>query len=187
MKSVAILASLLLAACVQATDADPPTASSSDDAIVLPADATTTAWWEPGKMDVDNLWPLGQGITSAQVLYKKASDSSTGATFVAFVVWNGNRVGRIFRVHVGSDGGNFHDAVQAMIGARTFGVPGTNSSTGGNTTIGHGTPQPHPNVDGPITFDPSYLNVVKTHANTIRTAITDFVTFDPTATGVSVP
>lgn len=183
MKCLAILLAGSLAACVSQSDAS-PTESTTDDltAVAVPAstapEPTTSVWWDQ-KKGLDDLWPNDQGITSAQVLYRKAADSSSGPTFVAFVVWNANHVGRIFRVHVGADGGSFHDAVQAMIGQRVFGHDGNDSSSGGTTTSGSGKPTPHPNVDGPITYSVDYLNNVRNNAAVIHAAYVNFENFDP--------
>ena len=110
-------------------------------------------------------------------MVRKGPDGSDGPTFLAFVVWNGNFVGKIFRVKVGPDGVNFRTTVTNINATRTFGFPDNNSSASGNAGTGGVTPLPHPNVDGNIAFTADYLNNAKMNAQIIQNATADFVNF----------
>jgi hypothetical protein len=173
MRVMAALIILALAGCVtQQLD-------STAQSITLP-EQTDSVFWVPKTNDGNDIWPSGQGITTTQVMIRKGPDSSAGATFIAFVIWNGNFVGKIFRVHVGSDGTDFHQVLANITSARTFGFPDHNSTSTGNVTSGSGTPLPHPNVDGTVHYTPSELGNVKTNAAVILNATNDFLNFTET-------
>jgi hypothetical protein len=149
---------------------------TTTQSITLP-EQTDSVFWNPKTNVGSDIWPAGQGITSTQIMIRKGPDGSTGATFIAFVIWNGNFVGNIFRVHVGADGADFHQAAANITSTRTFGFPDHSTSSGGNPTTGSGTPLPHPNVDGTIHYSPSDLTNVKTNAAVILNATNDFMNF----------
>jgi hypothetical protein len=151
----------------------------STQTISLP-EANESVNWDPGKNDGNDIWPTGQGITTTQVMIKGAPDASDGPTFVAFVVWNGNFVGKIFRVHVGPPGVNFRQVVANINATRTYGLPDNSASSTGNGSTGGVTPLPHPNVDGNILFPPAYLINVKTNAAIIQNATANFMNFTGT-------
>jgi hypothetical protein len=170
MRHAISLLIITIAGCVA------PQLETSSQTITLP-EVNTSVAWEPGKTDGNDIWPTGQGITTTQVMIKGGPDSTTGPTFIAFVVWNGNFVGKIFRVHAGSDGVDFRQVVAGINATRTFGFPDREGSSTGNGTNGPVTPLPHPNVDGAITFPPAYLNNVKTNALIIHGATADFLNY----------
>jgi hypothetical protein len=152
---------------------------STAQAITLP-EQTDSVFWSPRLNDGNDIWPSDQAITTTQVMIRKGPMSSAGATFIAFVIWNGNFVGKIFRVHVGSDGADFHQALANITNARTFGLPDHNISSTGNVTSGSGTPLPHPNVDGAVHYTASELGNVKMNAQIILDATNDFLNFTET-------
>jgi hypothetical protein len=152
---------------------------TATQSITLP-EQTDSVFWNPKINDGADIWPTGQGIISTQIMIRKGPDSRAGATFIAFVIWNGSFVGKIFRVHVGADGADFHTTVANITSTRTFGFPDHSTSSGGNPTGGSGTPLPHPNVDGPIHYSASDLTNVRTNALIILNATNDFVNFTET-------
>lgn len=170
MRHAAVLLLITLAGCVA------PQLDTMAQAITLP-EATDSAFWDPQVNVGTDIWPAGQGITSTQIMMKKGPDSSAGPTFIAFVVWNGNFVGKIFRVHLGADGADFAATSHNITATRTNGFPDHTTSSGGNPTAGSGTPLPHPNVDGSIHYTATFLNNVKTNASIILNATGDFINF----------
>lgn len=184
MKIIASLFALAITACV-APMAEPET--TTEQSITLP-ERSDSELWVPKLNSGNDIWPAGQGITSTQVMIKKGPASSAGPTFIAFVIWNGNFVGRIFRVHNGSDGADFHQAAAGIGTVRTVNFPDNSNSSTGNVTGGSGTPLPHPNVDGTIHYLPSSLTNVKTSAMAILTATNNFVNFvEPAVVIVPAP
>ena len=177
MKLCALLSLCLLACVTEPTTTDPTATdhiATDRQAITLP-EATDSIFWIPNKHGANDLWPTGQGIPSAYVLIKRGPAASTGATFLAFVVWNGNFVGKIFRVRVGADGENFRAVVSNTNATRTFGFPDNNAGSAGNGGGGGVPPIPHPNLDGAVHLPTRYLDGVKTAAGAIDAATRDFM------------
>jgi hypothetical protein len=177
MKTAATLFLLVLASC--ATPSDPGTSVTEENAVivrVLPA-VNTTCQWVPGKTcyglanDGNNIWPTGMGITSVQVLTRSGPTRLSGSqqTFLAFVIWNNTTVGRIFRVDIGSDGANWRDVLSNVTATRTFNNLDFNTGSTGTASGGPVNP-PHPNVEGPITFESTYLGAVTGFAGAIDDA-----------------
>lgn len=149
-------------------------------------EATTSTWWNPARFTYADIWPSGHGITSTQILFRRAADSSTGSTYVAFVVWNGNFVGRIYRVHA-SDGADFSSSVAQLTAMRASTGPDNSVSSTGNTTSGTPKPVPHPNVDGDITYSPGYLTNARTTAAALLNVTTPFRTYVDTTAINEIP
>jgi hypothetical protein len=183
MKLAVVFAVLAITGCAGAIDQD---TSTADQAAVVPAglpSTTSTCQWQVDQMcygqlnDGNNLWPTGIGITSAFVLTRSGPTRLSGrqATFLAFVVWNDSVVGRIFRVDVGSSNAtNFNSVVANTFAGRTTSLPDTTEGQGGATSGGP-SPPPHPNVEGPITFDSTYLGAVTSSSAIIHRATLDFL------------
>lgn len=184
MKIAVALAVLAVTGCATA-DQDATTAAADQAAAVptaLPSTSTTCQWQVDqtcyGQLnDGNNLWPTGIGITSAFVLTRSGPTRLSGRqpTFLAFVVWNDSVIGRIFRIDVGtSNAVNFNSVSANTFAARTFNLPDTQEGSTGST-FGSPTPPPHPNVEGPITFDSTYLGAVTSNAAIIHRATLDFL------------
>jgi hypothetical protein len=185
----------LLSACAGAPgEGDDSQASASQGSVVInprePApvqpfpktEPTTSTWWTPGKLTYADLWPLDHGITSAQVVYRKEIDSSTGPTHVAFVVWNGTFVGRIYRIHNNADGSEFLNSVAQLNATRVNVGPDNSVSSSGNGTGGNTKPPPHPNVDGDILYNPDDLDNARLAGKNLLNITTRFLNFQETAT-----
>jgi hypothetical protein len=171
MKLTAPLLLLALGACTTEQLAT----QSQPQSLSLP-EATDSVTWIPGTHDGGDIWPTAQGIHSAQVLIRKGPDRSDGPTFIAFVVWNGNFVGKIFRVRAGADGANFRAVMSNVTAARTFGVSNFSWSSTGNGGGGDGNPPiPRPHIDGECHFNVEYLNRLKNRAAAIEDLTTDFM------------
>jgi hypothetical protein len=184
MKLAVALAVLAVTGCATATDQDVTTAAADQAAVVptgLPS-TSTTCQWQVDQMcygqlnDGNNLWPTGMGITSAFVLTRSGPTRLSGRqpTFLAFVVWNDSVVGRIFRVDVGSSNATNFNNVLANTFATRSNLPDTQEGSTGST-YGSPTPPPHPNVEGPITFDSTYLGAVTSNSAIIHRATLDFL------------
>ena len=173
MRQVALLSFVALASCVA------PQLDTASQSISVP-EATDSVFWNPRINVGSDIWPAGQGITSTQIMMKKGPDSSAGPTFIAFVIWNGNFVGKIFRVHLGADGADFAGTSHNINATRVNASPDHSTSSGGNPIAGSGTPLPHPNVDGAIHYSTTFLNNVKTNAVIILNATNDFIDFTET-------
>lgn len=188
MKFAVALAVLAVTGCATAVDSE---SSTADQATVLPAGlptTTTSCLWQIdhtcyGQLnDGNNLWPPEMGINSAYVLMRSGPTRLSGRqpTFLAFVVWNDAVVGRIFQLDTGTrDAANFLTVSAATFASRTqavgtSGLPDPNAGSTGSTG-GGGPPLPHPNVEGPLTFDPIYLGGVVNTAATIHKATADFM------------
>lgn len=180
MRSAATLLVLVLASCASPTD--PDTTATGQAATTLPQ-VNTSCQWIAGKTcygqpnDASNIWPTGIGITSVQVLTRSGPTRLDGRqqTFLAFVVWNDQVVGRIFRLDVGSsDAVNWNNLSANTFAARTFGLPDTRAGAAGATS-GSPSPPPHPNVEGPITFESTYLDAVTTSAASVDAATKAFL------------
>ncbi|HEY6178656.1 MAG TPA: hypothetical protein VIX73_29600 [Kofleriaceae bacterium] len=183
MKAVATLLVLILASC--ATGTEPDTATTQDNATVirLLPQVDTSCQWVAGRAcygqpnDGNNIWPAGMGITRVQVLVRGGPTRADGkqATFLAFVVWNSTAVGRIFRIDLGSDDeADWHVKLDGIVAGRTLNIFDSEAGSQGST-VGSPTPPPHPNVIGPITFDSTYLDVVRRTAGTIDDATNAFL------------
>jgi hypothetical protein len=184
-----------LSACATApSDADDSQDSASQDSATITANAvsprepapvqpfpktepTTSTWWMPGKLTYVDLWPPDHGITSAQVVFHKEIDSSTGPTHVAFVVWNGTFVGRIYRIHNNADGADFLHNVQQLNASRVNGVPDNSVSSSGSATSGNPKPPPHPNVDDDITYLPRDLDNARVAGRGLLSVTTQFLDY----------
>lgn len=187
MKYAVTLAVLAATGCATAVDSE---SSTADQATVLPAGLTstsTTCLWQVDRNcygqlnDGNNLWPTGMGITSAYVLLRSGPTRLSGRqqTFLAFVVWNDAVVGRIFEVDVGtSNATNFNTVLANTFANRTFTLAGSGilDTSAGSTgsTAGSPSPPPHPNVEGPVTFDSTYLGTVVNVAATLRKTTNEF-------------
>jgi hypothetical protein len=91
------------------------------------------------------------------------------------VVWNDSVIGRIFRLDAGSsDAVNFNSVVANTLAGRTFNLPDTSAGSTGSTSGGP-VPPPHPNVEGPITFDSPYLGAVANDAAIINRTTGEFL------------
>lgn len=184
MKAAVTLLALLFAACEM--DSPPETATVEQHATTitraLPEVNTTCQWVTRGTCygqvnDGNNLWPAGMGITSVQVLVRSGPDrlEHKQPTFLAFVVWNSTAIGRIFRLDLGSaDAANWRATLDNIVAVRTTNLPDTQAGSTGSTIGGPG-PIPHPNVDGFITVDAPYLDVVRKQATAINDATTAFL------------
>jgi hypothetical protein len=184
MKAIATVVLFIAASCATGTDREASSTDTNEAIVILPVlpQVNTTCQWVPGKNcygqpnDGNNIWPSGLGITSVQVLTRSGPDrlAHTQPTFLAFVVWNRSTIGRIFRVDIGSDGADWRAALSNITATRTFSnLDFSTGSTG--TAAGGPSPPPHPNVDGQITFDPTYLDTVKRYAGVMDSATAGFL------------
>ena len=183
MKSAATLVFLVLAGCATAAD---QSTSSTDQAAIVPTglvQVNTSCQWVAGKTcygqanDGNNIWPTGMGITSVYVMLRSGPTRLSGRqpTFLALVVWNNEVVGRIFRIDVGgSDAVSWNNTAGNTFAARTFSLIDTQAGSAGATS-GSPSPPPHPNVEGPLTFDTNYLGAVTKHATAINDATSAFL------------
>ncbi len=183
MKFAVTLAVLAIAGC--ATAPDPETSTADQAAVVstgLLSTNTTCQWLVDqtcyGQLNNgNNIWPSGMGITSAFVLTRSGPTRLSGRqqTYLAFVVWNDSVIGRIFRIDVGtSNATNFNTVLANTFYTQTFNLPDTTSGQGG-ATAGSPSPPPHPNVEGPIVFDSTYLGTVASDAAILNRVTTDFL------------
>jgi hypothetical protein len=183
MKAVATLLVLVLASC--AMGSEPDTATTQDNATVIRVlpQVDTSCQWVAGRScygqpnDGNNIWPAGMGITTLQVLVRGGPTRFDGKqpTFLAFVVWNSTAVGRIFRIDLGTDDeADWHARLDGIVAGRTISLFDSEAGSQGST-VGSPTPPPHPNVIGPITFDSSYLDVVRRTAGVIDDATHAFL------------
>lgn len=184
MKAVAALLIVLCSACVtQGTDpASPGTEAPSPGTeaasqAVGSADAFVTTTYAIDKFVGEDIWPTGQSIHSTQVIYKRGPVRSDGPSYLAFIVWNGNVVGKVFCAHVGPEGADLRKLISDTTATRTLGVSSFTASTTGSGGAGPIIPTPHPNVDGELQFSSTYLANIKMHAqamlDTARTAMMD--------------
>ncbi|HEX8113066.1 MAG TPA: hypothetical protein VF516_35290 [Kofleriaceae bacterium] len=183
MKLAVTLAILTVTGCATAIDQD---TSTTDQAAIVPTglpSTSTTCQWVVDKTcygqlnDGNNLWPTGIGITSMFVMTRSGPTRLSGRqqTYLAFVVWNNSVVGRIFRLDVGSsDAANFTAVLGNIVAGRTLNLFDTTAGQGG-ATVGSPSPPPHPNVEGPITFDSTYLGTVANDAASMNRATLDFL------------
>lgn len=183
MKFAVTLAVLAVTGCAAAPD---PGTSTADQAAVVSTglvSVNTTCQWAVDQTcygqlnNGNNIWPTGMGITSAFVLTRSGPTRLSGRqqTFLAFVVWNDSVIGRIFRIDVGtSNATNFNSVLANTFATQTFNLPDTTAGQGG-ATAGSPSPPPHPNVEGPIVFDSTYLGTVASDAATLNRVTTDFL------------
>lgn len=185
MKYAISLLVLAIAGCTADPLAGAPATDTAASAattigiVPIPVEATDSVVWNPRINTGDELWPTTLNIHSAQLLIKRAPvDPVTGgARFLAFVVWNGSFVGRIYQGTVGAVGNDLRLKASATFATRTSGLPDHNSSSTGNASSGPVTPLPHPNVDGTFHFSTTYLDNVRTNALAILNATADFEAF----------
>ncbi|HET9620318.1 MAG TPA: hypothetical protein VFP84_03050 [Kofleriaceae bacterium] len=186
---------VLLSACASAPgEGDDAQVSTAQDRVtvvraepptVQPFPRTepiTSTWWAPGRLTYADIWPLDHGITSAQIVYRKEIDSSIGPTHVAFVVWNGSFVGRIYRIHNNADSTDFLLNVAQLEATRVSRGPDNSVSSSGNGTGGNTKPPPHPNVDEDITYNPDDLDNARVAGRALLNVTTRFIGFQTTAT-----
>jgi hypothetical protein len=83
-------------------------------------------------------------------------------------------VGRIFRVDVGDDGANWRAVLSNITAVRTFSNIDFNTGSTGTASGGPVNP-PHPNVEGPIELDPTYLGAVVRYGGAIDGASKSFL------------
>ncbi|HEY0484319.1 MAG TPA: hypothetical protein VGD37_42660 [Kofleriaceae bacterium] len=182
MKAVVALVLLVTASCAAGSEPEIATADEAISLVPVLPQVSTSCQWVPGKNcyglpnDGNNIWPGGMGITSVQVLTRSGPDrlEHTQATFLAFVVWNRTTMGRIFRIDIGPDGADWRAALSNITATRTLNNLDFNTGSTGTAAGGPVNP-PHPNVDGQITFDPTYLDVVKRYAGVIDSASAQFL------------
>ena len=179
MKAVVTLLALVLASCTM--DAPPEVATSASEqhatTRALPQVDTTCQWVRGGSCyglpnDGNNIWPAGIGITRLQVLLRGGPPRLGGKqqTFLAFVMWNSTTVGRIYRLDLGSaDAASWRAALDNIVAGRTFNIFDSQAGSTGST-VGTPTPPPHPNVDGEITFEQPYLDVLRRETSVIDDA-----------------
>jgi hypothetical protein len=181
----ATLATFTLAGCV--ADGDPQTATQTSALT----DSSVSVNWNPEigcgppkrestvPCDGNLLWPAGQGITSMQVLLRKGPRGSAGETFLAFVVWNGQTVGRILRAPVSTrSGAHLRATIGNISTARTITFGDGSASSAGNISGGKPVPEPGPNVDDLLQFSPGYLDATRHAARAILEAEKQFLDFD---------
>lgn len=186
MKLAVTLAVLAATGCATAPEEPTATAAADQSSIVLlpaglPRVNTTCRWTVEStcygqRNDANNIWPSGMGITRTFVLTRSGPTRLDGKqqTYLAFVVWNDSVVGRIFQLDLGSpDAVNFNNTLQAVFYVKTFG-PDLGAGQGGST-YGSPSPPPHPNVNDPIVFEPTYLNSVVNSAAMLDRVTTDFL------------
>ncbi len=185
MKFAVALAVLAITGCVAAVDQDAATATADQASVVptgLPSTTTTCQWAVDqscyGQLNnANNIWPTGMGITSAFVLTRSGPTRLGGKqqTYLAFVVWNDAVIGRIFRIDVGTTNAtNFNTVLANTFATQTLNLPDTSAGSTGATS-GSPSPPPHPNVEGPIVFDSTYLGAVTSDAAILHRATTDFL------------
>lgn len=187
MKAAVTLLALVLAACATATDPDPGTGTGTvqdKETLIVPRllGVTTSCQWVPDGTcygqanDGANIWPADREITSTQVLMRAGPDrlEHKMTTFLAFVVWNGNTVGRIFRVDNDSDANDFRANLNRVMLVRTVGFLDHSGASTGSPVAGPVNP-PHPNVEGPIEFESTYLDTVRRTAFTINDVTANFL------------
>lgn len=185
MRVVAAL--IVLAATACATPEEPDTATAEGDATIVPirglVEVNTSCQWVPQGTcygvtnDGASIWPLGMGITSVQVMTRSGPNrlSNQQTTQLAFVVWNSNTVGRIFRIDNDTDQADWRAWMSNVMEARTFNILDTTAGSTGSPAGGPA-PPPHPNVEGPLTFSIDYLSVVKRESTVIQNATNAFLT-----------
>src|SRR5262245_43945874 len=106
--------------------------------------------WNASANDINDIWPAttpnGTPISNMYMLIKKAPAEGENAQFFAFVVWNGNNVGHIYRVPVGPAGANIRNVANGAIATRTSGAPSKTGGFAGNPEVEPG-PIPRPHID----------------------------------------
>jgi hypothetical protein len=155
MKLTAALLLLFVSSCMTQ-----PEVGATDQTISNP-DVSVSKTYVMGKYDADEVWPTGQGITSVQVIYKRGPVRSLGPTYFAFIIWNGNRVGKIFSAYLGPIGADLRRNLSDTTATRTANVSAFQASSTGSGGAGPIVPTPHPNVDGDFQFSQTYLNNLK--------------------------
>ncbi len=177
MKHLAVLCSLLFAGCVMdAEGADQtgdteqaemqisPQPSPVQPPIAILLEANRSVPYTVGSVTDASIWPLNHNISSVEVVYMKADPQGRSTRFLAFVIWNGNFVARIFSSPNGTVGSSLQEVISDTLLERvTYGSDHTAIITGG-VTGGPVVPLPHPNTDGGYTFTSSYLSSVKAQA-----------------------
>jgi hypothetical protein len=184
MKAAATLLALILASC--AIDTAPDTSTTEEHATVINQglpQVSTSCQWIPGKTcyglpnDGDNIWPANIGITRVQVLTRGGPTRMDGErrTTLAFVVWNGIVVGRIFRIDTDMpEYADFRAKLDDIVAGRAMTIRNGQEGSNGNP-VANPNPPPHPNVNQGIVFDLGYLDVVKRYANVIDNATDGFL------------
>jgi hypothetical protein len=181
MKAATTLLILLFSGCVTSQAPEPtdqaPEAASPGPAPTSQAvgtgDAFVTTTYHPNKYDDQDIWPTGQAIQSMQVIFKRGPVRSDGPSYLAFIVWNGNTVGKIFCVHVGAEGADLRKLISDTTATRTINVSVATASTTGSGGAGPIVPTPHPNVDVELQFSPTYLSNIKMHAQALLSTTTN--------------
>ena len=185
MKHLAVLCSLLFAGCVmdgesgdeqtateqseiEAMPAPPPITVTPTPIAILALDVNTSTTVPASAITADAVWPLNRNISSVEIVYHRGPDRTGGPTFLAFVVWNGNHVARIYCSYFGRAGTLVQDKLADIVATRVsfgedLGAITTGSGTGGGVVH-----PPRPNVypDGEVVLDSSFLRDIKTQAIT---------------------
>lgn len=178
MKLTALLL-LVVSACVTQ-----PEVGTSDQAVANP-DVSVSKTYVMGKYDAEEVWPTNQGITSVQVIYKRGPVRSLGPTYFAFIIWNGNHVGKIYSAYLGPIGADLRRNISDTTATRTANVSAFQTSTTGSGGAGPVVPTPHPNLDGEFQFSQTYLNNLKQNAQALIDTTTDLLSYPelPTPSG----
>jgi hypothetical protein len=184
MKAAATLLALVLASCAMGSELDTPaTATVEDHATTrLPSVNTSCLWFPDGtcygqRNDGNNIWPSDVGITRLQVLLRGGPDrlEHRQQTYLAFVIWNGSTIGRIFQVDLNTESDvNFQDTLRDISARQTMSIFDSQTTMTGST-VGTPSPPPHPNVLPPIVFEQPYLDVVRRQASIIDQATATFL------------
>jgi hypothetical protein len=183
MRIAVSLICVVVSSCAVNTD---PETSTGSSALTESSDSVN---WDPAvgcssgpkvvvvPCDGEFLWPAEQGIKSIQVLYRKGPDGSDGPTFLAFVIWDDNTVGRILRATAGRNGTHLRTTVNNIIAARASSAPDHSSSSAGNLSGGTSPAPPHPHIDEAIHFSDKYLVTAKLAAKNLRVAGEQFTSY----------
>ncbi|MEO7729342.1 MAG: hypothetical protein ABIY55_00080 [Kofleriaceae bacterium] len=181
MKLTVAFLLLTVSACVTQPEVEPVEATQQ---VVASTDVAVSQTYVMGKYDAEDVWPTNQGISSVQVIYKRGPVRSLGPTYFAFIIWNGNRVGKIYCAYLGSSGADLRRNISDTTATRTVNVSTFTASSTGSGGGGHTIPTPHPNVDGEFVFPQTYLNNLKLTAQAIIDTTSDVMTYPELPTPV---
>jgi hypothetical protein len=139
-----VLFGMMLVGC--ATEASQPETAELQSAVSV---AKVTEHWDTSVNDINTIWPAtipvqnGATIKSTYVLIKGVPpDPYANPQVLAFVVWNGNYVGHIYRALKGAELAHLIQMRDAAFAQRNVG-PDTDSG-GTGTPWGDPTPPPQP-------------------------------------------
>lgn len=186
MKSIALtaLACALLGGCVESLDdaaiVEDGLSTDTSEVTTAPVVYRSTDWTT--RTSAEDIWP--SRVESIQVFLRRGEDSRATPTagvfqvnYLAFVVWNGNTMGKIFRVRFGADSEDFNKKLQGIALARTtFNFNGS-WSMAGSLTGGRRPPSP-PTPGGHLEFSASFVRRTVDLGNSAKNFSTQFVSME---------